>query len=68
MVYTESEVKELWAENQTIQNKEQETEIEMLIEDWQVDKEMLYYAKSVDHYEDYQQEHTKNKSQQSPRL
>ncbi|MGJ0729521.1 relaxase/mobilization nuclease domain-containing protein [Enterococcus faecalis] len=31
VVYTESEVKELWAENQTIQDKEQETEIEMLI-------------------------------------
>lgn len=29
---------------------------------------MLYYDKSVDRYEDYQQEHTKNKSQHSPRL
>jgi len=34
VLYTESEVKELWEENQTIQDKEQETEIEMLIEDW----------------------------------
>lgn len=34
----------------------------------QVEKEMLYYDKSVDRYEDYQQEHTKNKSQHSPRL
>ena len=29
---------------------------------------MLYYDKSVDRYEDYLQEHTKNKSQHSPRL
>jgi len=43
VVYTESEVKELWAENQTIQDKEQETEIEMLIEDWQVEKETADY-------------------------
>lgn len=57
VVYTDSEVKELCAENQTIQDKEQETEIEM-----------LYYDKSVDRYEDYHQEHTKNKSQHSPRL
>ncbi|MDT2890853.1 relaxase/mobilization nuclease domain-containing protein, partial [Lactococcus lactis] len=41
--YTESEVKELWEENQTIQDKEQETEIEMLIEDWQVEKETADY-------------------------
>ncbi|MGF2100921.1 MULTISPECIES: hypothetical protein [Lactococcus] len=34
----------------------------------QVEKEMLYYDKSVDRYEDYQQEQTKNKSQHSPRL
>lgn len=34
----------------------------------QVEKEMLYYDKSVDRYEDYQQEHTKNKSHHSPRL
>ena len=57
VVYTDSEVKELCAENQIIQDKEQETEIEM-----------LYYDKSVDRYEDYHQEHTKNKSQHSPRL
>jgi len=68
VVYTESEVKELWEDNQTIQDKEQETEIDMLIEDWQVEKEMLYYDKAVDRYEDYQQEHTKNKSHHSPRL
>lgn len=43
VVYTESEVKELWEENQTIQDKEQETEIEMLIEDWQVEKETADY-------------------------
>lgn len=43
VVYTESEVKELWAENQTIQDKEQETEIEMLIENWQVEKETADY-------------------------
>jgi len=43
VLYTESEVKELWAENQTIQDKEQETEIEMLIEDWQVEKETADY-------------------------
>ncbi|MDG6143938.1 primosome assembly protein PriA, partial [Lactococcus formosensis] len=34
----------------------------------QVEKEMLYYDKSVDRYEDYLQEHTKNKSHHSPRL
>lgn len=39
VVYTESEVKELWAENQTIQDKEQETEIELTVHDWQVEKE-----------------------------
>lgn len=43
VLYTESEVKELWEENQTIQDKEQETEIEMLIEDWQVEKETADY-------------------------
>lgn len=43
VVYTESEVKELWEDNQTIQDKEQETEIEMLIEDWQVEKETADY-------------------------
>mgnify|MGYP003178634518 FL=1 len=43
VVYTESEVKELWEDNQTIQDKEQETEIEMLIEDWQVEKETPDY-------------------------
>ncbi|WP_332374647.1 hypothetical protein [Lactococcus cremoris] len=32
------------------------------------DKQMLYYDKSVDRYEDYQQEHTKNKNEYSPRL
>lgn len=34
----------------------------------QVEKEMLYYDKSVARYEDYQQEHTQNKSQHSSRL
>ena len=43
VVYTESEVKELWEDNQTIQDKEHETEIEMLIEDWQVEKETADY-------------------------
>ena len=35
---------------------------------WAFIDTMLYYDKSVDRYEDYQQEHTKNKSQHSPRL
>ncbi len=43
VVYTESEVKELWAENQTIQDKEQETEIELMVHDWQVEKETADY-------------------------
>ncbi|MCT1228120.1 primosome assembly protein PriA [Lactococcus lactis] len=43
VLYTESEVKELWAENQTIQDKEQETEIELTVHDWQVEKETADY-------------------------
>lgn len=43
VLYTESEVKELWAENQTIQDKEQETEIELMVHDWQVEKETADY-------------------------
>ena len=43
VVYTESEVKELWEDNQTIQDKEQETEIELTVHDWQVEKETADY-------------------------
>lgn len=34
----------------------------------QVEKEIMYYDKSVDRYEEYQQEQTKTKSKYSPRL
>ena len=51
----------------TIENLQKErTDLHKTLK--QVEKEMLYYDKSVDRYEDYQQEHTKNKSQHSPRL
>ncbi|HDV0868094.1 TPA: relaxase/mobilization nuclease domain-containing protein [Enterococcus faecalis] len=51
----------------TIENLQKErTDLHKTLK--QVKKEMLYYDKSVDRYEDYQQEHTKNKSQHSPRL
>ena len=51
----------------TIENLQKErTDLHKTLK--QVEKEMLYYDKSVDRYEDYQQKHTKNKSQHSPRL
>ncbi|MDT2852800.1 primosome assembly protein PriA, partial [Lactococcus lactis] len=44
----------------TIENLQKErTDLHKTLK--QVEKEMLYYDKSVDRYEDYQQEHTKNK-------
>ncbi|MEG7640304.1 relaxase/mobilization nuclease domain-containing protein [Enterococcus faecium] len=51
----------------TIENLQKErTDLHKTLKE--VEKEMLYYDKSVDRYEDYQQEHTKNKSQHFPRL
>lgn len=43
IVYSEEEVQKLWEENQSIKNNEQEKEIEILVEDWQIQKETENY-------------------------